>query len=104
METLGGWVRRSPVLSIDSYAELLFASGAQELTVFEKIYPHVLEGADAVAEWGAGTVLVPYYERLPAELHSPFMERYKQLLRELWPEGPVFYGFRRTFFAASRPG
>jgi trans-aconitate 2-methyltransferase len=104
VEALEGWMRRSPVLSIDAYAELLFASGAQELAVFEKVYPHVLEGADAVAEWGAGTVLVPYYERLPAELHAPFMARYKQRLREHWPEAPVFYGFRRTFLAASWPG
>jgi trans-aconitate 2-methyltransferase len=64
---LDGWSRASPVLSIDAYAELLYAHGGREITVFEKVYPHVLAGADALADWAAGTALVPYFERLPAD-------------------------------------
>lgn len=102
-EALGGWTRRSPVLGINAYAELLFAQGAEEIVAFEKVFPHVLEDAEALAEFSAGTVLVPYFERLPEELHEPFMERYRQRLRERWPGSPVFYGFKRTFLAALRP-
>lgn len=100
---LGGWFRRSPVLEINDYAELLHARGAEEMTVFEKVYPHILADAAAVAEWTRGTTLVPYLERLPVELHEPFMERYRTMLAAIWPAGPVFYPFRRTLFAAVKP-
>lgn len=100
---LGGWVRTAPVLSIVAYAEILYAQGATDVTVFEKIYPHVLENSDAIAEWVKGTALVPYIERLPDALREPFMARYREKLRARWPENPVFYPFRRTIFAATRP-
>jgi trans-aconitate 2-methyltransferase len=73
------------------------------LTVFEKVYPHVLENADALADWSLGTALVPYLERLPSELHEPFLNRYRAKLRARWPGSPVFYGFRRILFAATVP-
>ena len=99
---LGGWVRHSPVLEIDQYARLLHEAGGTELTVFEKVYPHLLPDADAIAEWTAGTTLVPYFERLPADLHEPFTERYRAKLRALFPGSPVLYTFRRIFFTATR--
>ncbi len=99
---LGGWHRDSPVLGIEAYADLLFAAGGRDLTVFEKVYPHVLENADALADWTSGTALVPYFERLPLELRDPFMDRYRARLRAAYPGSPVFYGFRRTLFAATR--
>ncbi|HEX8774950.1 MAG TPA: methyltransferase domain-containing protein [Pyrinomonadaceae bacterium] len=101
---LDGWARHSPVLPIEAYAELLYAEGAEEIFVFEKVYPHVLESADALADWTSGTALVPYFDRLPQALHEPFMLRYRERLRALWPNRPVFYGFKRTLFAATRPG
>lgn len=103
-EALGGWTRCSPVLPVDAYAELLQLHGGQELMVLEKVYPHLLPDADAVLEWTRGTALIPYLERLPAELHAPFLEAYGRRLHALWPAGPVFYPFRRILFAASRAG
>ena len=99
---LKGWNRSSPVLEINEYAELLHASGGTEITVFEKVYPSLLENADAMAEWTKGSTLVPYFERLPENLHEPFMLRYRERLRSLFPDAPVFYTFRRTLFAATR--
>src|SRR5687767_4960491 len=52
---LGGFVRHSPVLSINEYAELLYAQGWSDLTVYEKVYPQVLEDSDAMADFTAGT-------------------------------------------------
>lgn len=101
---LDGWTRQSPVLPVDRYAQLLYGAGGHDLVVFEKVYPHVLPDADAIAEWTRGTALMPYLERLPAALHEPFMERYRARLRAWFPETPVFYGFRRILFAASRGG
>jgi trans-aconitate 2-methyltransferase len=99
---LGGWHRASPVLGLDAYADLLFAAGGRDLTVFEKVYPHVLADADALADWTSGTALVPYFERLPPDLRDPFMARYRARLRAAYPGSPVFYGFRRTLFTATR--
>lgn len=99
---LDGWNRSVPVLSITEYAELLHENGGEEMTVFEKIYASHLENSDALAEWTSGTALVPYFERLPENLHEPFMERYRERLGLLYPPGPVFYPFRRILFAATR--
>jgi trans-aconitate 2-methyltransferase len=100
---LGGWQRIRPVLKIDQYADLLFQHGAAEITVFEKVYPHILENADALADWTSGTALVPYFERLTDEMRTSFMDEYRHRLREAYPGSPVFYGFRRTLFAATCP-
>ena len=99
---LKGWNRPSPVLKINEYAELLHANGATEITVFEKVYPSLLENSDAMAEWTKGSTLVPYFERLPENLHEPFMARYRERLRSLFSDASVLYTFRRTLFAASR--
>jgi trans-aconitate 2-methyltransferase len=102
LTALGGWSRQSPVLGINEYAELLYDGGGSEITVFEKVYPSLLDDADALAEWTRGTTLVPYLDRLPESLRENFMERYRDRLRALRPTGPVFYPFRRTLFAATR--
>ncbi|MCH8332576.1 methyltransferase domain-containing protein [Candidatus Sumerlaeota bacterium] len=102
-EALDGWEMRWPVLTVDRYAQLLFDAGAQDLTVFEKVYPHVLDDADAVAQWNAGTAMLPFIERLPEALHEPFDRRYRERLWRHWPKGPVFYGFHRILFSAVRP-
>jgi len=99
---LGGWIRRSPVLEIDRYAELLHLSGGIEITVIEKVYPHLLDDADAIVEWTSGTTLVPYLERLPQDLHNRFLDSYSKKLHSLWPRGPVLYTFRRIRMAATR--
>lgn len=100
---LQGWRRLSPVLPISDYAALLFAAGAAELTVYEKVYPHVLADAGALAGWTSGTALVPYFERLAPALKDEFMAAYRSRLAALYPAGPVFYPFKRTLFAATRP-
>lgn len=100
-EALNGWTRHSPVLPLEQYADLLYANGGRRLTVFEKVYPHVLENVEAVRDWVRGTALVPYLERLPEPLHRPFLERYTERLRSHWPASPVFYGFRRILFSAT---
>ena len=98
-----GWTRAAPVLPIDAYASILRAEGATNVVVIEKVYPHVLENAAAIADWVKGTALVPYLERLPVDLCEPFMARYRRKLQDHFPESPVFYPFRRTLFVATRP-
>lgn len=100
---LGGWLRQSPMLEIDVYAELLFRHGAEDITVLEKVYPTVMPDGPTIAEWTRGSTMVPYLERLPQDLHEPFLARYRQRLAELFPDSPVYYTFRRILMVASRP-
>ncbi|MBN1965560.1 MAG: hypothetical protein JW910_13000, partial [Anaerolineae bacterium] len=68
----------------------------------EKVYPLVLDNADAIFEWTQGTGQVPYLERLPEPLRAPFQQEYRARLRHTWPQGPIFYPFTRILFAATR--
>ena len=99
---LGGWTRNSPVLSLDAYARMLYECGAVEMTVLEKVYPHVVADSDAIADWTSATTLLPYFERLPEEMHEPFMASYRAKLRAIWPAGPVLFTFRRIIIAATK--
>jgi trans-aconitate 2-methyltransferase len=94
--------RASPVLTIADYAELLHAAGGSDLTVLEKVYPHVLPDADAVAAFTSSTALLPYLAHLSDDGKQALRDRYVARLRALWPKGPVFFGFRRIIFAAKR--
>jgi trans-aconitate 2-methyltransferase len=99
---LNGFQRYAPVLSIDEYARLFFECGAENIVVFEKVYPHILGDADAVVEWISGTALVPYFERL-GEYKENFVEALRAKMRAALPDRPVFYPFRRTLFSARKP-
>jgi trans-aconitate 2-methyltransferase len=98
---LNGWIRQSPVLPIETVASLLFREGAQDILTFDRIYPHVLENVDAIIEWISGTALIPYFERLDG-LKDQFVEALRQELFVHFPDVPVFYPFRRTFFSCRK--
>jgi len=99
---LNGYQRYAPVLSIDDYARIFFNCGAENIVVFEKIYPHVLEDSDAVVEWISGTALVPYFERL-GEHKEEFVRSIREKMRAAMPDSPVFYPFRRILLSARKP-
>jgi trans-aconitate 2-methyltransferase len=99
---LHGFQRYAPVLSIGEYARLFFDCGAEDIIVFEKVYPHILQDSDAVVEWISGTALVPYFERLGQ--HQPeFVDVLRTKMRRALPDRPVFYPFQRTLFSARKP-
>jgi trans-aconitate 2-methyltransferase len=101
-DALKGWSRKSPVLTINAYAELLYKCGGMNIDVFEKVFPHVMRDTDAIVDWLSGTMLRPYFDRLPGELRGQFVERYRERLRSLYPSDPVFYPFRRILFSAMK--
>ncbi len=100
--TLNGYRWDVPVLPVERYAEILYAAGGREITAYEKVYPHVVPDADAVVEWMRGTSMVPYLERLPKDAVAPFFAGFRRRVGELFPTEPVFYGFKRILFAATR--
>ncbi|AQX11459.1 trans-aconitate methyltransferase [Elizabethkingia meningoseptica] len=100
-EALNSWVRPLTVLKIEDYGKLFFENGLKEICVFEKIYPHILQNADALYEWTSGTALIPYMEKLPEDLAQQFKEEYVSRLRKAFPESPVFYPFKRILMSGT---
>lgn len=98
---LGGWTRRVSTLSIEAYAQILFDHGGSGITVFEKLYPHVLENATALYNWMSGTALIRYLERLPADVQTSFSTAYKKQLEKVFSSSPIFYPFKRILMAAT---
>lgn len=98
---LQGCNRDIAVLSPEAYARLFFEQGGKEITVYEKIYPHVLKNAAAIFEWVSGTAMLRYTERLPLALGNSFIDEYKnRLFLKYKNETPVFYPFKRILMSA----
>ncbi|HSE42066.1 MAG TPA: methyltransferase domain-containing protein [Acidobacteriota bacterium] len=100
VSALNGWTQPENVLSIAEYADILYKEGGKDITVFEKVYPHVLEDSDALVQWTSATALVPYLDRLTEPLKQAFLNRYRSLVAERFQSKPIFFGFRRTLFSA----
>lgn len=96
---LGGWSRLPSVLTIDQYSQLLFDNGCKEITVFEKVYPHVLKDAAAIYDWISGTAILRYLEKLPENLREGFTSAYKNKLQVQYSGSPVFYPFKRIIIS-----
>jgi trans-aconitate 2-methyltransferase len=103
-EALGGYVRRTPVLRPESYAELLHRLGYASQHVRLQVYLHVLPEAEAVVEWVKGTLLTDYQRRLPEGTYGEFVARYRALLiSELPEERPYAFTFKRILLRGRLP-
>jgi len=100
---LKGYVRHSPVLPPERYAELLDTLGFSEQHVRLQVYPHHLESRDGVVEWVKGTTLTDYQKRL-GPLYDEFVDRYRaKLLPMLDIRMPYFFPFKRILLWGRRP-
>lgn len=97
----GLWERQYSVLKTEAYARIMFDHQGSGITVFEKVYPLVMDNAEAVFTWASGTAMIPYIEKLPGELQEGFKENYKRELKHIFMKSPVFYPFKRTFISAT---
>jgi trans-aconitate 2-methyltransferase len=88
--------RPQPVLEPEEYARLLFRAGIAEPRVCLKIYPHVLDGPEAVVDWMKGTLLTEYEKRLSPDQYVDFLAAYRErLLTGLEAAWPFLFPFRR---------
>ena len=95
-EALDGYVRHSPVLAPESYAQLLHRLGHTPAHVRLQVYLHVLPEPAAVVEWVKGTLLTDYQRRLDAAVYEEFVSRYRELLlAELPDQRPFPFTFKR---------
>jgi trans-aconitate 2-methyltransferase len=102
-DAFGGWHRRQPVLTPDAYARLLYRLGFADQRVRLVVYPHVLEGPEAVVDWMKGTLLTEYERRLTPELFSRFVNEYRaRLLSKLDRGRPFFFPFKRILCWGTR--
>jgi trans-aconitate 2-methyltransferase len=96
---LGGYIRRSHVLTLERYSTLLWQHGLREQVCFEKIYPHELQDTLGAAEWVKGTLLTAYLGRLDAAQQEAYLDAYRaRLLQELGEQSPFYYPFLRLLF------
>jgi trans-aconitate 2-methyltransferase len=102
-DALGGYLRRSTVLTPDAYATLLHGLGYREQHVRMQIYKHVLRSREDVIEWQKGALLTAYERRMPPELFTEFLGRYRsKLLDLLEDEMPYLFFYKRILFWARR--
>jgi trans-aconitate 2-methyltransferase len=94
---LGGYVRRTPVLAPERYAQLLHRLGYGAQHVRLQVYLHLLPEPGAVVDWVKGTLLTDYRRRLADRVYERFVARYRELLlAELADERPFPFSFKRV--------
>lgn len=91
------------VLTPEAYATTLYELGLHEPHVRLQVYPHLFASSADVVEWTRGTSLTRFFKRLPAELHEPFVDAYRDdLLSRIGLQEPYFYAFKRILIWARR--
>ena len=94
-------VRR--VLKPEDYATILDELGFADQHVRLQVYGHRLTSTAEVVEWVRGTSLTRYASRLPDDLFSEYVDRYRsRLVRTLGMHEPYFYPCRRILFWGGR--
>lgn len=96
-------IRLNAIDPTESYIGTLSALGCS-VDAWETTYFQVLQGKDAVLEWTKGSSLRPFTSVLEPDEAADFVERYRALLAEAYPEAPegTIYPFRRVFVVAHR--
>ena len=89
------FVRESPVLSMDEYAQILFENGIEEIDIMQKVYPIIAENADQLLEFISGSALIPYLELLEGEEKTNFVTAYKEKIENHFHKFPTIYAFKR---------
>lgn len=92
---LNGWNRKSAVLSLDEYAQLMFDCGLGNLQIAQRIYPIIAKDTDTLYEFIAGSALIPYMERLNEEEQILFTKAFKAEIANAFQKLPALYAFKR---------
>ena len=108
LDALGGDPPPDPVAANvrtpEWYATVLHELGFVEQTVRLQVYAHVLASSADVVEWVRGTSLTRFFDRLPADLHEPFVDAYRRrLLDMIGDRQPYLYPFKRILMWGRLP-
>lgn len=94
-EKLGGWNRKTTVLPLDDYAQLMFEAGLSDLQLSQRVYPLIADTHETLYSFIAGSALIPYMERLKEEDKPLFIEAFKAKIATAFPTLPALYAFKR---------
>ncbi|RYY57874.1 MAG: methyltransferase domain-containing protein [Chitinophagaceae bacterium] len=92
---LGGWKRDTPMLDIDSYVEVMFGNGLEQVQVMQKVYPIIAETAGTLFDFIAGSALVPYMEKLSGSEQELLTAEFKSRINRSFRKFPAVYPFKR---------
>ncbi len=83
------------------YGERLLDLGC-DVDVWETVYLHRMQDAEAIVEWVKGTALRPVLSRLDAAATAEFLAAYFERVLAAYPSGAhgAWFPFRRLFFVA----
>ena len=103
---LNGWVRSSPVLSLEEYTELFFRRAGGDMIIYQKVYPLIAQSQNTLYEFIAGSAMVPYMERLPPALQLQLGADLRQRIAGHFRQLPAIYAFKRIMLCArfNNPG
>jgi trans-aconitate 2-methyltransferase len=100
-EALNGWARLSPVLSLDEYTDMFFKNGADNMILYQKVYPIIAQSSEELFEFISGSALVPYMERLNEPIKTQFVAAFKERISRQFPTSPSVYAFKRMILYAN---
>lgn len=98
---LEGAIRHSPVLSLDEYTRILISNDAEDVIVYQKVYPIIAQSIDTLYDFISGSALVPYMEKMEEPLQSEFVSVFKERIAQCFPTAPMIYAFKRIILFAS---
>ncbi|MGM1427841.1 methyltransferase domain-containing protein [Sphingobacterium lactis] len=101
---LQGFLRESPVLALDAYAQLLFDEGLLDLDISMRVYPIIAEDPQELVDFISGSAMIPYLERLKSDQAAEFTEAFKQRVAAAWPKFPAIYAFKRLLLVGTKRG
>jgi trans-aconitate 2-methyltransferase len=95
---------RETIGSFEDYYAWLLQAGCS-VDIWQTIYVHPLDGAEAIVEWFKSTGLKPFLDHLSTEERSEYLRRYQAAIAEAYPvqqDRKVLLRFPRLFFIARR--
>lgn len=92
---LGGWNRKTAVLPLDAYAQLMFEGGLVDLNIAQRVYPIIADTHQALYDFISGSALIPYMERLKEEEQPQFVKAFQAEIARAFPTLPALYAFKR---------
>lgn len=92
---LNNWNRPSAVLTIDTYAQILFENGLDDLNLSMRVYPIIADNHETLFNFISGSALIPYLERLDATRQEAFKQAFQKKIADHFSKLPAIYAFKR---------
>ena len=90
------------IADFESYYDWL-GPVASQIDIWMTTYVHPLDGPHSIADWFAGSTLLPFLEQLGDEERCEFLARYRAGLKDAYPaqpDGRTLFAYPRLFIVA----